>query len=132
MSKRRSCRAAGRVWCFAGRSDAICVRGCVGAPDTGGRAARVTRSVCSLVVQTPRARVPPSPASFGPLSCRSVDVSISFLSLYACENKAYYFTSLPSADAVCEKETFPLMRTRGKSQHVSTINLYACADRIYP
>lgn len=108
----------------------------MGAPDGGGRAARVMHSAPSaarpsLVVQTPQARAPPFPASFGPLSCRSVDVSISFLSLYARENKAYYFTSLPSAGAVCEKETFQLMRTRGKSQHVSTF-MFACAHRIYP
>lgn len=60
---------------------------------------------------------------------RSVDVSVSFHLLDARDNKGLLFTSLPSAGAVCEKETFQFMKTREKSQHVSTLMLYACAHR---
>lgn len=104
----------------------------VGVSAALARACACAPSAARLLVveQTPRARAPPCPASFGPLSYHSVDVLVSFLSLMLVRTKAYYFTSLPSAGAVCEKETFQLMTTRGKSQHVSTSKLYACAHRV--
>lgn len=84
---------------------------------------------CRLWLCRPRGRHRPRllrPAQLSQRRCLNI---ISF-ALMLVRTKAYYFTSLPSAGAVCEKETFQLMKTRGESQHVSTSKLYACAHRV--
>lgn len=106
-ARRRRPRGA----CYALRS--VCGTALVGCADPTGAGATVPRLL--------------RPAQLSQRRC------LNIISFALCSwDKAYYFTSLPSAGAVCEKETFQLMRTRGKSQHVSTFKLYACAHRKNP